>query len=398
MTYQVPSRQRAAHAVPSHQRAGQTLHQRGAHPRHPGRSSRRWHRAGVLVALSLLASSAAFSGAALAAPTAADKETARSLLGAGQKKFDAGDYAGALEAWGAADDIMKVPTTGLRVGKAQAKLGKLVEARDTWLRVARSPATDTEPRAIAAARKEAEALAVEVGRRIPSVSVKVTGVGADVEISVSVDGVSVPPAAASLPRRVNPGEHQVAVSAQGYTEAAASVVLAEGDDKTVEVSLTLVAAAPMVQPPPPVDQPAPAQPAAPAQPVSGPQDPGADAASSGVPWAVIGFSMAGVGVAVGAITGGMSASKTRDIKTTCDGNRCPGDAQADIDSASTLALISNIGFGVGVVGLGLGVYGLLTGGGADAARVPPSTLRLGKRGVTLTPVVGLGSLNVLGRF
>lgn len=355
----------------------------------------RLRRAALVLALSCVASTSTLTGVALAAPSAAEKETARSLLGAGQKKFDAGDFAGALEAWAAADEIMKVPTTGLRVGKAQEKLGKLVEARDTWLRVSRSPVAEAEPRAITAARKEASSLAVEVGKRIPSVSVKVAGVAADVELSVSVDGVSVPPAAALLPYRVNPGEHQVSVSAAGYSQADASVSLAEGDNKTLEVTLTPVAqdaAPPVVQPLPPSD----ARP--PAQPPPESQGPRADSSSGGAPWTVIGFSLAGVGVAVGAITGAMSSAKTSDIKETCDGNRCPGEAQADIDSASTLALISNIGFGVGIAGLGIGIYGLLSGGDGDSARVPPDTLRLGKRGVTLTPVVGLGSLNVVGNF
>lgn len=358
-------------------------------------SSGALRRAGVVLALSFFASASTFSGVAAAAPSAAQKETARSLLGAGQKKFDAGDFAGALEAWGAADEIMNVPTTGLRVGKAQEKLGKLVEARDTWLRVSRSPVAEAEPRAISAARKEASALAVEVGKRIPSVSVQVKGVAPDVELSVSVDGVGVPPAAALLPYRVNPGEHQVRVSAAGYSQADASVVLAEGDSKTVEVTLIRAAeeaAPPLVQPLPPSD----AQPPAQAPPQS--QGPRADSSSGGAPWTVIGFSLAGVGVAVGAITGAMSSAKTSDIKATCDGNRCPAEAQSDIDSASTLALISNIGFGVGIAGLGIGIYGLLSGGGGESARVPRDTLRLGKRGVTLTPVVGLGSLNVVGNF
>lgn len=46
-----------------------------------------------------------------AEPTAADKETARTLMQDGRAKRTKGDHAGALEAFRAAHGIMKVPTT-----------------------------------------------------------------------------------------------------------------------------------------------------------------------------------------------------------------------------------------------------------------------------------------------
>src|SRR5436190_23509399 len=56
---------------------------------------------------------------ARAEPSAADKETARSLMDEGDRKFAAKDYKGALDAYQGAHAIMGVPTTGLEVAKAQ---------------------------------------------------------------------------------------------------------------------------------------------------------------------------------------------------------------------------------------------------------------------------------------
>jgi hypothetical protein len=81
-------------------------------------------------------------GAALAAePTAADRETARTLLIDGREKLSAGDAKGALQSFQAAHAIMGVPTTGLDLARAQAALGDLVGARATALGVASPPAT-----------------------------------------------------------------------------------------------------------------------------------------------------------------------------------------------------------------------------------------------------------------
>jgi hypothetical protein len=83
------------------------------------------------------------SAAAFAAPSDADK--ARALMKEGDGLYFSSDYAGALERYRAADAIMKVPTTGLAVARAQAALGKLVEARDQALTVARATGAANEP-------------------------------------------------------------------------------------------------------------------------------------------------------------------------------------------------------------------------------------------------------------
>src|SRR5947207_9657736 len=60
----------------------------------------------------VLALSLAVASPALAAPSAADRETARALVVEGKQRRDKGDLPGALESFKAADAIMRVPTTG----------------------------------------------------------------------------------------------------------------------------------------------------------------------------------------------------------------------------------------------------------------------------------------------
>ncbi|MCA9632228.1 MAG: hypothetical protein KC766_31460 [Myxococcales bacterium] len=369
-------------------------------PTREQRAQRRAWRAAAAVLIGTLL----ISAPSWAEPTAAEKETARSLLGAGQKKFEAGDYAGALEAWRGADDIMHVPTTGIRVGKAQERLGKLVEARDAWLEVARHPVEPGEPRAFTAARKEAVALAAAIEERIPSVTVTVSGVPQELELDVSVDGVRVPPAAALLPRKVNPGAHKLSVNAPGYLAREEEFSLGEGESRTLNVELQrdpAAAAAPataapatVATAPPPQTSPPPIAPGH--EDYSRPIEPRHDSPGSANMFAVVSFTAGGLGVVVGGITGIMSATKTSDIKTRCEGDRCPTESEPDIDDAKTLATISNIGFGVGVLGLGLGVLALVLDDGGSAATAPPR--RTARRGVSLTPVLGVGSFELRGRF
>ena len=79
----------------------------------------------ALLALAL----ALVSPIAFAEPTAAERETARTLLLSGRDKKKAGKLKDALNDFERANGIMHVPTTALDLGKAQEALGLLVEAR-----------------------------------------------------------------------------------------------------------------------------------------------------------------------------------------------------------------------------------------------------------------------------
>jgi hypothetical protein len=189
-----------------------------------------WWRLGFVGATCLAAASAH------AQPTAADKETARAALLDGRAKMAAKDYAGALKSFLGAHAIMGVPTTGLDLARAQEALGQLVEARETALAVMRMPAQAGESDAFAAARKEAEDLAVRLAPRIPSVTIAVRGAG-NAAATVRLNGAVLVAATLGLPRKVNPGHHQIAVSAPGFVSETREVDLTEGQTLPVEITL-----------------------------------------------------------------------------------------------------------------------------------------------------------------
>ncbi|APR85950.1 Hypothetical protein A7982_11299 [Minicystis rosea] len=322
--------------------------------------ARRVRRA--LGALMLLAPLAIAAPAFAQQPSAVDKETARSLMDQGDEKMDAKDYAAAVKAYEAADAIMHLPMTGVAVARAQAAAGLLVEARDTAMAVARSEAKPGETLPYARARAEAADLANRLPARIPSLVV-VLG-GAPANVSVSVDGAVIPPAAISAPRKVNPGTHLVAVTAPGFEPVRVEIKLREGE--AVQVPIALNPAPGVPSPATPGLAPVASPPARSTVPVR----------SGGVsPLAVAGFSVGGAGLIAGAITGGLSLAKTSSLKDVCgkDG-ACPSSQRDALQSAGTLANVSNVTIGIGVAGAIVGVVGVVLSrprAQAPSARVEP---------------------------
>lgn len=264
-----------------------------------------------------------------AEPSAAEKETARGLVRTGRVKLERGDLEAALADFRAAHEIMNVPTTGLELGKAQAKLGMLVEALDTLLAVTRMPVTRGEPLAFRRARIEAGKLAQELGPRVPAVRLKLTGEAAG-DAVVSIDGQALPPQLVGSPYKVNPGVHQVLATAAGGAEARAQIHLDEGQAR--EVVLNLVT-------------PAPAKP-----------EPQAESETHPLVWA--GLGLAGLGAVAGSITGGLALSKHADVAIRCPGGQCPPETHDDLSAGLTLGTVSTIMFVAAGVGAAAAVVGL----------------------------------------
>jgi hypothetical protein len=315
------------------------------------------------------------TGAAVAwadAPSAADKETARHLMNDGNTAFAAGDFKKALEAFAGAHAIMNLPTTGLGLMRSQEKLGLLVEARDTALGITRIPAKPGEPKPEQGARDEARALAEALATRIPSLEVSVT-IDGSVSFVVVVDGTELPQAAATLPRKANPGTHEVVVRARGFLDAKQTVVLSEGQ-QTQQVSVAMARDPNFKEPdvhPIVIEKPKPD--VKPLVPVAPPESHGAH------PLLWVGVATTGVGLALGASTG-IAVLVT---KKKCANDKTPSNCPI------ALANVSNVGFavaGVGAVLTAVGI-GLSVGHGSEP-----------KKGATIVPELGLGYAGVRGTF
>jgi hypothetical protein len=289
--------------------------------------------------------------AAPAAPTAAQRETARRLMDEGKSLTRKGDLAGALDAYKKAHAIMHVPTTGYAVAKTQLALGHLVEARDVALQVVRMPhETAREPAAFEQARKRSRELEASLKPRIPSLEIVVKGGPA---AKVTIDDVDVAQLLLGEPIAVNPGDHVVVAKNADGVEDRAAATLAERESKQVVLTLPepkpVTVAAPAPEPKAPE---APADSAA-AEPGRAPRTTAASVLVFG------GFGLAAAGAVAGSVAGVLALSKAGDVEPQCERDVCDPAAKTDLDRARTMATISTIGYAVAGAGAIAGVIGLI---------------------------------------
>jgi hypothetical protein len=318
---------------------------------------------------------------ARAEPSAADRETARTLMQQGRELRAKGDLKEALKRFQAADEIMHVPSTGLEVAKSQVALGELVEARDTIAAIRRVPPKPNEPGPFKEARAKAEELDLALNGRVPSLSISIKGASAGETPTVSIDGDSVPSGALGLPRAVDPGHHLI-VAKTAHAEAKQEIDVREGEQKPLE--LTLVAVAAVAETPE----------AEPATPPSASETAGPVAKSHSptfLTWTGVG--LAGAGVIVGTVSGVLSLSKKSALQNECANGICGPSAYSDYDLANTAATISTIGFIAAGIGAVFAAATLIVGHHEGAAAVPATGTS-----VTIRPSIALDVSGIRGSF
>lgn len=305
------------------------------------------------------------SSVAHAVPTAEDKESARNLFRMGDEKYQAGDYDGALTSFKAADAIMRLPTTGLEVGRTLMKLNRLIEAREKLRSVAQLEPEDGEEDVQEAARDEARSLFKKLGDDIPSLQVRLLVPGDDdvEDFSVTVDGERLPSEAALLPRRVDPGKHRVVVEAEGYTTEERTVTLNISQAFVLEVELVREARGDGESPP----DPAPRRPEA----ETSPEESASDGSGLMALSAVM-FGVGGASLVVGACTGVFTLVEASELEESCPDKRCLSDEEDQLDKTVTLSHISTATLVAGGALVAVGLVALVvaaTGddGGPDAA-------------------------------
>jgi hypothetical protein len=302
-------------------------------------------------------------GRALAAPSSAERETARSLMQDGDRLREAGDDAEALVRYQSAHALMHVPTTGLALAQAQAKLGLLVEARGTLMEVLGTTAAPGEPPVFATARKAAAQLASELEPRVSTLETRVNPASAP--YTLQIDDITLPSAARAVPFKTNPGPHSVHVRAPGFEPQTRRLQLFEGATEQLTFELQ-----PEAAPPTPVSQPSAAAIDAPTD------DPGASGRTRGF----IALGVGAAALAAGLVTGGLSWATTADEKKRCTSDGACDSARADaLQRANTLANVANVTLPLGVLGVAYGLYELLS-----APSAPPTAAEARLR-LELTP-------------
>jgi len=316
------------------------------------------------------------SSAWAAAVDDSTRNAARNLAEQGREAFDRGEFERSRDLFHRAYALVQAPTLALFEARSLAKLGRLVESQEAYLRAVRTPLTADSPEAFRKAVRDAEKEETELEPRVPKLTIVVAGPGAQAEnLKVTLDREPVQPALIGVEMPINPGKHVLQAEAPGVTAAPVELSLQEAEKKSVELRVELASSPPVkVEPTPPPAVVAPDQPAA------------------SRPWQrTTAFVAGGIGVAglaTGVITGLMASSQHSKAEEQCPDHRCvEGSSGADaLDSFRSLRTVSTVGYVVGAVGLAAGVTLYFT------APAPAS-----KRGA-LGVFMNVGSAGITGAF
>jgi hypothetical protein len=105
--------------------------------------------------------------------------------------------------------------------------------------------------------------------------------------------------------------------------------------------------------------------------------------------AIASFIVGGVGVTVGTIFGLLALSTKSTLDGECGPTKKTCSSSSDVSALSTNSWVSNVGFGVGIVGAALGTYFLVAHHGGEAT---------GSTSPRVSPWIGLGSAGIGGTF
>jgi hypothetical protein len=323
----------------------------------------------------------AFAGSARADSEDDQKAAARLLGTEGVRAAMSGDCASAVDKLTRAEALVHAPTTALPLARCEIQLGKVVAGIEILNRLVHETLSPSAPRSWVDAQKAAGTLLDSTEPRIAKLRIHLDGVAAGApNLKVTVDGENVPTVLLDNDRPTDPGPHHVAAVADGFASASSDVTLTDGQSLTVPLHLDPRLQGPTATAAPAV-QPAAAQAsltATAAAPMHANRTP-----------AYVSFGIGGAGLIAGTIFGVLALSTQSHLNTECNASKeCPTSAQSDVDGLHTDALVSTIGFGVGVVAVGLGTYFLLS-----AHDEAPSTTAL-----VVRPWLGPTSAGIAGSF
>jgi hypothetical protein len=311
------------------------------------------------------------SPSAAAAPTKAELATAKKRYGEGDKKFKAGDYAGALADFTAANDIKSTPQAERYIGLCEDALGHSRKAAE-WFEKFLAHV----PEKLASQGDEIKKRLAEIQAMPGKVHVESTPPGA----SVAVDDKAQPsptPADLELP----PGSHTITLASPGHLPATRTVDVTFASSQSVSAEL-----APEPPPPPPPVA------AAPPPPPPAPPPPPKESRSKVPAFATGALAVAAAGV--GTVFGVIALGDKSDF------DKNPTTSKAD--DGDTHALIADMAFGVAITfGVTSAVLFLTkddeTPAAASTTEHAPSKT-VASKSVTLTPTPFVGPHSGGGGF
>jgi hypothetical protein len=303
-------------------------------------------RAALTLILVLLI--AAIGAPAHAQPSEADRDAARALATAGFRLFSTKSYEPALERFRSAEAIIHAPPHVLYIARCLDALGRMLEARDSYRKLLEEQLDVDAPVEFRKARAQAEDELVALLRKIPRITV-VLDTPQPADVRATLDAHELSAEQLGVPLDVDPGTHQVVVTASDGEAQRRSVTLAAGGNEVLTFGF------------------------------GGGGDDDGPGGVRGEGDSVVGpavlLALGGVGILVGAVTGGLALKKKQQLKDACPTKLgCPAEAEQFEKDGRKLGAASTVGFVVGGVAAAAGITWLvfaLSGDDASNARVLP---------------------------
>ncbi len=268
--------------------------------------------------------------------------------------FGAEKYSEAYERFRVADELFHAPTLVLYMARCRRNAGRLLEAARHYDQLLAERERPDAAAAFVEAKAEAKRELEVLGLRIPTLTVRVLG-ASDAGLTATLDGAPVT-LAELRGRAVDPGVHTITIAAGDGRTRTRKVQLAEGSESPITIDLGAPSAA-APDPPAAIDPP--------------PPEPAAAPGGSFVP-AGVAFGVGALGLGIGLATGAVSLAKVSDVKQRCEGTLCLRADGANADSARALATASTVGFVVAGLGVATGAVLLVVRRRTGVTQPPPA--------------------------
>lgn len=337
---------------------------------------------GAALALTLACATLAPASHAL---TDAEKAGARAAAERGGLAYQDGRYADAVDYFTRAEEIVHATPHLLYIARANAKLGRLIAAREAYLKITQEEISAKGPKIFAETKAQAEVELAELEPRIPYVSVVVEGAASGEEVEVLRDGTVLPSVLVGIPQPVDPGRHTFVARSKQRSSAEQTVAVREGAQETVVLKLEGKAVAVATG--------------------RGAKDAAVKDEGGGKPGLrIAGYTALGIGV-VGGVLGTVFLVQSNDSYRAADavydmcsmgqsGATCTNSQQSEItrldNDGLTQTIIGTTALAVGGAAAVTGVVLLVMSGKGKKQEAPV--------GAYVQPVVGFGTLGLRGAF
>lgn len=297
---------------------------------------------------------------AWAEESAADKAAADALFAEGRKLLQDKKYDEACPKFAESYKLSVRLGTLLNLATCHEEQGKTASAWAEFNEALALAKRDKDKKREKYAREHADKLE----KRLARISFVLPDSAKDA--TLRLDGREIGAGARGTPLPIDPGTHEIEVTAPGK-KAWSTRVEVKDEAGTLPVTVPELEAesAPSEAPaaPPPLE----GRPPTPARSTGG---------SSTLGWVALGVGVVGVGV--GGYFGLSALSKKSESEDHCGGsigqsgaNQCDAEGVDLRDQAKSAATFSTVGFAVGALGIGAGIFLLATGGGGKEKSAKP---------------------------